>query len=126
MNLNHPHLLIIFLLRNIWDSNIADISCALFTLSLSIPILNSQFEEGAKHVNIICLPKVITFLSKWIISKFRVRLFIGIFKPPFVQYDFYSSSEWKPSWAGRNAIMSKKSLSVIYFVNNINLRIKVF
>ena len=36
---------------NHWDSNIVDISGALFTLSLIILILKSQFEEGARDIN---------------------------------------------------------------------------
>ena len=36
---------------NHWDSNIVDISGALFALSLSLLILNSQYEEGARDIN---------------------------------------------------------------------------
>ena len=35
----------------VWDPNIVDISCALFTLSLSMLILNSQYVEGGRDLN---------------------------------------------------------------------------
>ena len=41
-----------------WDPNIGDISCALYTLSLSKLILNSKYEEGARDVNNNLVPRV--------------------------------------------------------------------
>ena len=40
-----------FIPYNHCDQNIGDISGALFTLSLSILILNSKYEEGARDFN---------------------------------------------------------------------------
>lgn len=61
-------------------------------------------------------------LHAWTYICISLSVYVAISAWP----DFNSRSQWKPCWAGRNAIMSKKSFSVIYFVNNINLRIKVF
>ena len=44
---------------NICDPNIDDISGALFTLSLSILKLNSQYEEGTRELNNIWFSAVI-------------------------------------------------------------------
>ena len=49
---------------NLCDSNIVDISGAHFKLSLSILILNSQYEDGARDVNNICASYFHTLLHE--------------------------------------------------------------